>query len=113
MEFEKVSIAHLGASSEDGQTLIAEIDRRIQELSEQVLDDRYTDNATITVKIGISAEGEGVIIDGKVEHKAPSIRRKALHGFMSGEGLVKQKADQLPLLGTDVIKMARAAKKEE
>lgn len=111
LTFEPVTLELLGAGAEDGASVIAEANRKIQELSELVLDDRYTDEARITITIGIKADTNrtGVVIEGQVKEKRPAHRRKAVHGLMTRNGVVTPKADQLPLaLGSNVVDMARA-----
>jgi hypothetical protein len=99
MEFESLTLEHIGGNSEDKCSIIDEVNAKIKSLAKMVLDDRFGKSATLTIKIGITNHGhESLLIDGEVQESRPKRKRKALVAMVDMEGnIVTQRADQIPL----------------
>lgn len=99
MEFEQLKLTHIGATAEDGVSLIDELEWRLEQLSALIISDLYERKATINVAITLERQGDGsVLIDAGVKWQAPQRKRRGVLAWVGKDGRLRtQNPDQLAL----------------
>lgn len=117
MDWENLKISMIGRDAEDKVTVLGEADGYLEQIAGMVVDERYGDAGTITIKVDVArVGGEAISVAAKCKATFPSRKKKALTGIITEDGdIVTQRAVQgsLPLEGRNVVKLANQGEGED
>lgn len=109
IDWDTLTIGHLGSDADDGTTLTDEVTLRMREVAEAVVDEKRTGRGRVIVTIDVElVGGRAVVVRPSIAVKMPGRKRPPSTGVVSrSRGLISQEGRQL-----DVADAIRAAQGE-